>query len=78
MQLTFHLVITDSNGEVVIGIKEPIKRKTPSESLERLLNEPYVIKRLIKDAEYVLELENEGINARKILKPEVKYEWNGK
>jgi hypothetical protein len=52
MSYTLHIVISDdTDGESLIVLKETITKTNRSESALALLREPYLISRLLDDAE---------------------------
>ena len=73
MLSSLNIFITDSKGDTILAISEPIGAKQPSEALERLLNEPFLISRLISDANTVLDIKREMV-----VHKQPRYEWNGK
>jgi hypothetical protein len=57
-----YIVITDTNGDMVLGIREdigPVALKSPTSSLLRLLNDEVLIKGLIDNAKDIIALKKE-------------------
>lgn len=74
MLSSLNIFITDTKGDTVLALSEPITPERRTEGLIRLMNEPYLISRLIKDAQTAIELKKE------IATPNMnyRYEWKGK
>ena len=67
---TLHIVITDGCGDTVIGLRMPLE---PSEELNMILREPYLITRLINDSKMVKDLKAEFHG-----RSQPRFIWSGK
>lgn len=56
MPHTLHIFISDDTGDTILAIKEPIRVKTPSKTLQNLIVEKYPISRIIDQARVISDI----------------------
>jgi hypothetical protein len=67
---TLHIVITDRAGDTLVGLKMTLE---PSNDLDMILREPYLITRLIDDSKTVKDLKAEFHG-----RSQPRFIWSGK